>query len=49
MSIAIKLSLIIEGATEKVSQFTIPMKPIYNKNFFVLINKNVIFEKWRKG
>ncbi len=35
-----KLSLIIEGASEKVSQLIMPKKSIYNKKT-VLMNKNV--------
>ncbi len=34
-----KLSLIIEGATEKVSQFTMLIKSIYNKNVLFLRTK----------
>ncbi len=38
--------MILEGATEKVSQFIIQPKSIYNKNY-VLINKNVFFKHCR--
>jgi hypothetical protein len=34
-----KLSLIIEGTTEKVSQFMMPIKSIYNKNILFLRTK----------
>jgi hypothetical protein len=37
----LKMSLILEGATEKLSQF-ISLKLIHNKTF-VLMNKNVFF------
>ncbi len=36
-----RLSLIIEGATEKVSLFTMPLKSVYNKNFY--FNEKEIF------
>jgi hypothetical protein len=35
-----KLSLILEGATEKVSQFVMPLKPIKD---FILMIKTVFF------
>ncbi len=34
-------SLIVEGATQKVSQLTMPMRSIYNKTR-VLLNKNLL-------
>jgi hypothetical protein len=40
-------SLIIEGATEKVTQFKMSLKSIYTKNFGFLEQKN-IFEHYRK-
>ncbi len=39
------LSLIIEGATEKVSQFMMSLKSIYNKNFFS--EQNVFILTWQ--
>jgi hypothetical protein len=33
--------LIVEGATIKVSKFSLPLESIYNKNL-ILTNKNVI-------
>jgi hypothetical protein len=36
------ISLIIEGATEKVLQFKMPFKSIYNKNLGFNEQKNVI-------
>jgi hypothetical protein len=47
VTIFFKLSLIKEGATEKVSQFILPLKSIYNKTF-CLITQNVFFEIYRK-
>jgi hypothetical protein len=41
------LQLIIEGATEKVSQFIAPMKEIYNKNIHLGIG-GCIFECYSK-
>ncbi len=38
-----KLSLIVEGATEKASPFKMPLKSIYNKNI-QFWKKNVFFE-----
>jgi hypothetical protein len=40
-------SLIIEGATEKVLQFTMPLKSIYNKKLG-FANKKCIFEHYRE-
>jgi len=37
----IRLALITEGAAEQVSQFVMPLKPVYDK-MYVLTNKNVI-------
>ncbi len=34
-------SLIIEGTTEKVLQFIMPLKSIYNRNFGFIEQKNV--------
>jgi len=34
--------LILEGATEEVLQFRMPLKSIYNKNF-ILMNESVFF------
>jgi len=39
-----KFSIIIEGATEKVMQFIMPLKSIYNKN--LPLNKKHIFEPY---
>ncbi len=39
--------MIIEGATEKVLQFTMLLKSIYNKNFGV-IGQECIFEDYRE-
>jgi hypothetical protein len=38
------MSLIVEGASEKVSQFTMPLKSIYAKKMFVLMNIIAFFE-----
>ncbi len=40
-------SLIIEGTTEKVLQFIMPLKLIYNKNFG-FIELKCIFEQYRE-
>ncbi len=40
-------SIIIEGTTEKVMQFIIPLKSIYNKNLG-LIEQKCIFERNRE-
>ncbi len=40
-------SLIVEGGTEKVSQFIMPLKSIYNKNFG-FIQLKCTFENDRK-
>ncbi len=42
-----RLSLIIEGATEKVLSYMMPVRSIYRKKF-VLMNKNVFFEYCRE-
>ncbi len=39
----IKKSLIIEGATEKVSQYILPLKYIYYKNFCSYEQKCIIW------
>jgi hypothetical protein len=38
----LKLSLIIESAPEKGSQFTMTLKPNCNKNIFVSMSKNAL-------
>jgi hypothetical protein len=40
-------SFIIQGTTEKVLQFIMPLKSIYEKNL-VLLNKKCIFELYRE-
>jgi hypothetical protein len=40
-------SLIIEGTTEKVLQYIMPLKSIYNKTL-VLLNKKCTFEHYRE-
>ncbi len=40
-------SLIIEGNTEKVLQFVMPLKSIYNKNLSFVEQKTHIFEHYR--
>ncbi len=42
------ISIIIEGTTEKVSQFILPLKPVYIKKTLVSFNKIVFFEHHRK-
>ncbi len=42
-----RLSLIIEGATESVSQDVVPLKSFETK-MFVLMNENAFFEHHRK-
>jgi hypothetical protein len=41
------ISLITDGATEKVLQFMIPLKSVYNKNFG-FIQKNYLLKNYRK-
>jgi hypothetical protein len=42
------ISLIIEGATEKVLQFQMPLKSIYNKNTWFHLTKNVILNTTKR-
>jgi hypothetical protein len=42
-----KLFLILEGPTEKLSKFTMPLNSIYNKKI-VIMNKNVFLKMARK-
>jgi hypothetical protein len=46
-SMFVTLSLIVDGATEKVLQFTMPYKSIYNKDFCFNEDK-CIFEHCKK-
>jgi hypothetical protein len=41
-----KFSLFIEGTTEKVSQFTIPLKSIYNTSFVSMLTVTNVLAYW---
>ncbi len=41
-------SVLIEGTTEKVLQFKMPLMSIYNRNFGFIEQKNVFFEHCRE-
>ncbi len=41
-------SLIIEGTTEKVLKFLMPLELIYNRNFGFIEQKKCIFEPYRE-
>ncbi len=44
----LKLTLITEGATEKVSQFILPLKSFYDKKPLVSVAKNVFLNATKK-